>query len=402
MTRALFVWLHRWAGLTMAAFLIVVGLTGSLLAFYWELDRWLAPQYHLDIRAGALLDAATLLQIAESRAPQARAKGIKFLLGDVAIVRMETRPDATKPIDFHQLILNPVTGEEVARRVIRPFPDSLSTLMPFIYKLHYTLAMNPIGNWVLGVVALVWTIDCFIGAYLTLPLSGASRKSFWARWKPSWQIKLRASFYRINFDLHRAFGLWLWIMLLVFAWSSVYMNLNNFYTPTTQLFLDLEQTFWFREPEQSNSRSRAPMSWAAAQAAANKIVDDQSARHGFTLDRPTYLGLDRENNLYEYRIHSSRDVGDRYGQTFFWFDAVTGELRSMILPTGHRAGNTLTTWLIDLHTANIFGLPYRVFVCLLGLAITMLSVTGVYIWLKKRRARLAHERRAVAQPAPAE
>jgi len=29
----------------------------------------------------------------------------------------------------------------------------------------------------------------------------------------------------------------------------------------------------------------------------------------------------------------------------------------------------------------------RIFVCALGLAITMLSVTRVYIWWKKRRAR---------------
>ena len=32
-------------------------------------------------------------------------------------------------------------------------------------------------------------------------------------------------------------------------------------------------------------------------------------------------------------------------------------------------------------------MPYRIFVCVLGLLITMLAVTGVYIWWKKRRAR---------------
>jgi uncharacterized iron-regulated membrane protein len=35
--------------------------------------------------------------------------------------------------------------------------------------------------------------------------------------------------------------------------------------------------------------------------------------------------------------------------------------------------------------ANVFGLPYRLFVCFLGLVIVMLSVTGVVIWSKKRR-----------------
>ena len=38
---------------------------------------------------------------------------------------------------------------------------------------------------------------------------------------------------------------------------------------------------------------------------------------------------------------------------------------------------------------NVFGMPYRIFVCALGLVIVLLSVTGVVIWLKKRRARKA-------------
>jgi uncharacterized iron-regulated membrane protein len=37
--------------------------------------------------------------------------------------------------------------------------------------------------------------------------------------------------------------------------------------------------------------------------------------------------------------------------------------------------------------ARVFGVPYQIFVFVLGLLITMLSVTGVYIWWKKRRAR---------------
>ena len=38
------VWLHRWVGLLIAAFLVLVGLTGSLLAFNTELERAFAPR----------------------------------------------------------------------------------------------------------------------------------------------------------------------------------------------------------------------------------------------------------------------------------------------------------------------------------------------------------------------
>ncbi|MGQ0591136.1 MAG: PepSY domain-containing protein, partial [Gammaproteobacteria bacterium] len=44
MTRHVWVLLHRYAGLAMTVFLILVGVTGSVLAFYHELDRWLNPE----------------------------------------------------------------------------------------------------------------------------------------------------------------------------------------------------------------------------------------------------------------------------------------------------------------------------------------------------------------------
>ncbi|HEY8214175.1 MAG TPA: PepSY-associated TM helix domain-containing protein, partial [Methylocystis sp.] len=124
---------------------------------------------------------------------------------------------------------------------------------------------------------------------------------------------------------------------------------------------------------------------------------------GFAVERPLALYHLRDKGLYEYRVRSSRDIGDKAGSTSILFDSRSGELMSLSLPTGQRSGTTLTTWLVELHTANLFGLPYRIFVCGMGLLTAMLSVTGVYIWWKKRAARLAHvQRRIAARPAPAE
>ena len=72
-------------------------------------------------------------------------------------------------------------------------------------------------------------------------------------------------------------------------------------------------------------------------------------------------------------------------------------------PVGRTGTDRVSTWLQMLHMAGVFGLPYRIFVSLLGLAVTMLSVTGVLIWLRKRSARLAapvrdRRRSAAKQP----
>jgi uncharacterized iron-regulated membrane protein len=116
-------------------------------------------------------------------------------------------------------------------------------------------------------------------------------------------------------------------------------------------------------------------------------MGEQALAHGFTVERPMRLSIQRKSDLYFYGVRSSRDIGDNSGRTSIAFDAYSGELRSVRLPTGRHAGNTITTWLVELHMANVFGLPYRIFICALGLVIVMLSVTGVYIWWKKCVAR---------------
>jgi uncharacterized iron-regulated membrane protein len=403
MIRSISVLVHRWLGLAMAAFLVVVGLSGSILAFYPELDGWLTPQFHLANLRGQELSGTELIRRAEAIEPRGQVRYIDFGNGDAALVRMDPRPGDNNSLGFNQLFLNPVTGEEVGRRLVGALPEGTTTIMPFIYHLHYALALGSPGKWILGAIALLWTIDCFVAFYLTLPASTrGSRKTYLARWKPAWLIKLRGSLYRINFDLHRASGLWLWAALLTFAWSSVYMDMNQVYSWATGSLFDYEQSFWFRSNDKAPDQKSDPMNWEAAMSVAERLASRAARTDGFTLDHPVSLSIDHENHLYEYRVHTSRDIGARYAQTFFWFDASSGELRSMILPTGHRAGNTLTTWLVELHMANLWGLPYKIFVCVLGIVISALSITGVYIWWRKRCARRSHGRSQSQANAPPE
>ncbi len=51
------------------------------------------------------------------------------------------------------------------------------------------------------------------------------------------------------------------------------------------------------------------------------------------------------------------------------------------------AGDTVTTWLTLLHMAAVGGLPMKIAIALLGLALAVLSCTGVLIWARKKSAR---------------
>ncbi len=394
MVRHFFVFIHRWAGLLMTVFLILVGLTGSLLAFKSDLERLICPRIYATPRPGVPpLDLATLAERAEGLVPQGRVVTVYLVESDQALVVFDPREDPAtgKPyeLDFGQLFVDPWSGEELGRRQFGDLSQGLINLMPFIWTLHYTLALGAPGLWVLGIVALVWTIDCFIGFYLTLPVSSGA---FWRRWKPAWLVKRKAGAYRLNFDLHRAGGLWVWLMLLVFAWSSVMLNLPSVYDWVTGAVFDYRSL-----PEENTATSPPPneiprLDFRTALSTGERLMAEQATKYGFSVQREVMLY--RMGGVYSYFVKSSRDIRDKAGLTYITFDADMGALISLELPTGEHSGNTITYWLRALHMADVFGLPYRIFVCVLGLIITMLSVTGVYIWWKKRKARL-HRRAAV-------
>ena len=394
MVRQVFVFIHRWAGLAMTVFLILVGLTGSLLAFKTDVERLICPRIYATPRPGVPpLDMATLAERAQALVPHGQVVTVSIEEPDQALVVFDPREDPAtgKPYElgFGQMFVDPWTGEELGRRRFGYLSQGLINLMPFIWSFHYTLALGRPGFWVVAIVALVWTIDCFIGFYLTLPVSSGA---FWRRWKPAWLVKWKSGAYRLNFDLHRAGGLWVWPMLLIFAWSSVMLNLPSVYDWVTGTVFDYVP---LSGHDMGTSSGPPRLDFRAAVSTGERLMAEQATKNGFSVQREVMLY--RMGGTYSYFVKSSRDIRDKLGLTQIDFDANTGALISLDLPTGEHSGNTVTNWLRALHMADVFGLPYRIFVVVLGLIITMLSVTGVYIWWKKRKARLHRQGRLVPE-----
>jgi uncharacterized iron-regulated membrane protein len=397
--RPFFVWLHRWAGLVMTAFLVIVGLTGSVMAFREDLDTWLNPELlAVSPRNGAPLDPLHLRKTAAMLYPQARFDSVP----------MHVRPDRSLEVAFQsqgeasglpiQIYLDPYTGERLGERRWGEVSLARQDIISFLYRLHMTLALpastGNVGPYMLGVTALVWTIDCLVSFYLTLPLARRKRgekpaKSWWGRWKPAWLIKLNAGAYRVNFDIHRAFGLWTWAMLFVFAWSSVAFNLSELYLPVTRALFGYSQAAGTNElPTLSAPLDNPKLDWHEARDIGRALLNEQAHRNGFAIEREEWLTLDREHGVYLLTAHGSLDAG-KGGTTFVAFDADSGELRRAVWPGApvEQTGDVITRWLTMLHMAAVFGVPMQIFVCIMGLVITTLSVTGVFIWKKKRHAR---------------
>jgi uncharacterized iron-regulated membrane protein len=155
MIRNIFVVLHRWIGLVMAVFLILVGLTGSLLAFHRELDHVFAHQFYVTPQPGVTpLDLATLMERAPP-IPHARIVGAQWNGVDQAEINYQPEKDPVtgKPYDlgFTQFYVDPWTGAEIGRRTIGDYSKS-SNVMRFIYKLHVALLVSGPGTLILGLV----------------------------------------------------------------------------------------------------------------------------------------------------------------------------------------------------------------------------------------------------------
>jgi uncharacterized iron-regulated membrane protein len=404
MGRPLFVRLHRWVGLFMALFLVIEGMTGAMLAFRGQLTHFFDPGLYSrpGVPYARPLDLATLVERSEQWEPTAKFHW--FLpMGDdgVALVGMVPRHDAAAGGEAHEgmmyIALDPWTGREVRRMDGGLYSKGIvPNVMPFVYELHKDLALGGAGAWILCTTALLWTIDCFAGAYLTIPLTLAR---FWPRWKPAWLIRTRARPPRVNLDIHRSFSLWLWLVLLLFAWSSVALvdNLSVYSAVTARLFGPASISA-ARPPAARTGPPR--LDWHQALERGLALAAQAGALGGYDIGEPNGFWY-TEDRVYTLRVDTSR----RFPEYRYLIVAFDGDSGAALKPWGLPDGNvnmTVTDWLVGFHmiTEPFEYDTYRVLVVLFGLALCAISITGVFAWQFKRRGRRFHAKGNVPVSAP--
>lgn len=349
------------------------------------------------VQGAVPLDGVTL---AERVARQTGAQ-VAFVPLDIPpehAVRVAVQARAGQPpLGYDTVWADPYTGQVRLRFRYAVLADGAQNIIPFLYQVHYSLALGAWGIWAFGIAALIWTLDCFVGFYLTLPMrrkavpaGRPAGPSWWVRWKPAWVIRKGARGHKLNFDLHRASGLWVWPLLLVFAWSSVGFCLPSVHRP---IMSALGASRDFEPPVLAKPLDNPPIDMRSAQRIGSTLMAHEGRRRGFTVEREGYLFYRPFWGLYGYSARTTADPADHDPMTRVWFDASNGHLFYFQGPVGENATDATMRWFYMLHMAQVFGLPYRIFVSLLGVAVVALSVTGIAIWMKKRSARLLGNRR---------
>ncbi|OZI53704.1 PepSY-associated TM helix domain-containing protein [Bordetella genomosp. 5] len=392
MTRKGWVAVHRYVGLTTLVLLLVNALTGSVLAFQHELDRWLNPRLFILEQPGPPLSPEALIARVEAANPRLRVTLLPLdpRPGDAIELRVAARPaadaGARTPLGFDRLFVDPATGAVLGQRQWAAFKLDRPHFMGWMNQLHRTLHLPaPWGMWLVGGLALAWLLASIIGAWLTLPRLAGGLRAIWHKWTPAWQIKRGASRQRLTFDLHRAGGLWTLLMAIMLAGTGVYFNLGNeLFRPAVRLFSPVTP-----HPVQSLPRQAAP-----ARAPAYGI-DTAIARARGHLPAPArdflpwYASHLPDKGVYRIAFKEDgmreRALRLRYEQVFI--DDQTGALRGMTGYDSGTAGDRFLIWQYPLHTGRILGWAGQALVAVSGLVVAMLCATGLLVWNARRRAR---------------
>ena len=176
----------------------MAGITGSLLAFHAELDDMFNYKLaQIERQDAPQLPIATLHDKVVAAYPKYNFSSMptsleadKSAVFSVDRARGESTKNQPKAL-FQEVYVNPYNGDIVGTRDKDAW--AWRNTMWKVFWLHRDLLLGDIGKLLLGVIALIWTINCFIGFYLTFPRA-VNNKKVSQKTVPKTTPKKRASF----------------------------------------------------------------------------------------------------------------------------------------------------------------------------------------------------------------
>ena len=415
---------HRWLGLTAALFLIVAGATGAVISWDHEIDEWLNADIMHTPGRGTLRDPLALAAAVEASDPRVEVSYMTLALeeGHAAsfLVRPKKDPATGRAhvLDYNNVFVDPVTAKITGHRDSKSIALSKRNLMSWLRHLHESLHMPAFwgsdrwGFWLMGGIALMWLIDSFVALYLTLPRRLAARReasasapvaatpkrSWLKRWQPSWMVRWRSGGYKLNFDLHRAGGLWVWAIIIVISFTSFSLNLYRevFYPVMSQISKTTPGPYETIKPAPFGSFIEPKISFASA----IDIARAEGQRQGFEF-APGGIWYGGDFPFYNISFFDPADeMGTGgMGMSNIYVSADNGEVLGMYRPWHGSAADVFVQLQLPLHSGRILGLTGRIMMSVMGVFVVMLSITGIVIWERKRRARKATARALVASAA---
>jgi uncharacterized iron-regulated membrane protein len=352
MFRKLLLNLHLWAGLIAAVFLILLGVTGSLMVFEDEIDRALNSKLTWITPGDQCLSLVEIKAQLEKKYPNSTVAGFSISPRDDiawgAVLKNKTSP-APISVAFNQF-----TGDILGTDAER------NNFVGKVHDLHLRLMMGDTGASIVSIAAILLLFLSISGVILWWP-----RKTLIVNWRNP--IK------QLNFDLHQAVGIYLSVFLVIFAVTAIVIHWENQATRLANRVTNSAESPLFPRPQ--------PLPPGAATLNPDQLL----AAAGLQAPGAHATWIQLEGNPVRIAMKYPEDRTPS-GRTNVFIDAHSGKviyhLNSRTGPLGFRM---VKLWNREIHTGDIGGLPTRIAACLLSLTLPVMAVTGPFIWWNRRR-----------------
>jgi uncharacterized iron-regulated membrane protein len=344
--------LHLYAALFAGVFILILGLTGSIMAFEQEIDRL------LHWKLSYVTPQARVLSLVEIGTAVSKLFPAERIVG----YGVSTSPGLSYQVGLerHWAYVNQYTGEVLGSG---SGPDWVTTLLRSVHQFHLRLLIRSradpgkkIMSWSGGVILFL----LFSGLYLWWPLKRVT-------------IQWSGSSRRTWFDMHNVVGIFSLVFLLILAITGVMIGFERHTTP---LLFKLTGSQPAQEPDIQLSPPPG----------ATPITPDRAleiARAALPGAAPFEINAPAQKEPYEIRLRfpEDRTPGGRSGVLI---DPYTGKVLfsqgSRTAPTGAR----LVIANRAIHTGDIFGIPSKMLMSLVSLMLVVQVVSGILMWWKKK------------------
>lgn len=349
--------LHSWFGLFTGIFLLLLGISGSLLVFYEEQDHWLNKRLLTVEPAGPRLSLDSLYRITTARYPA--VDGLAWLNPDAEPnqaynFRIYLNDTKLHTYDLGILTLNPYTGQMLREGR----NDELqSGIMHWLFQFHFSFHLGMPGAALTAIFGLTMLISILTGLIVY-------RKFIWK--VLTFKVRINRKNWRtISSDLHRIVGVWTLVLNMVIFFTGFWMNL-----------FALKKEVWQNELKPTPSNTRFEQSFDSLLSAAKSQMPDLE---------PSYVYLPTQP-LRQFSV-SGNITGQNpiWGRGFISLNAHTGEVTSLRRPSSLSFSEKIEATVYPLHVGNYGGVLVKLLYVIIGLSPGVLSITGFFLWARRKR-----------------
>ncbi len=343
---------HLCAGLLASVLLLVLGLTGSLLAFGDEIDR------ALNARLTWIHPGVQRLSLAEMKTRMEKDHAGYKVLG----IGIAPRPNMAWTTFLSNELLNkqiglafnPYTGAVIGNQSDR------NDFMGKVHQLHLRLLAGETGATIVSWAAIFLFFLALTGLVLWWP-----SKILWVNWRQPARV--------VNWEMHQALGIYLSVFLLMFSLTAMVIHWDDAAMKLFNRVAGSAEVPDFPEPQ--------PAPAGAVQIRPDQLLATaEAAAPGARATAVQFMG----NLLRVWMMYPEDHTPS--GRTNVFLDQYTGKIVYLVdshtAPLGYRA---IKMWNREVHTGAIGGMPTRILACLVSLLLPVSAITGPLIWLLRLR-----------------